>query len=107
MAENDSRGGPPRDEAIESLALTPAARDAAYELKRQHPEVVFTHGRRDKAAQARAMASNVVKNRKWIVQTYKESEVRAACQKWVDEHPEAATQEQILAGLLRVFNSLS
>jgi len=106
MAENDNRGGPPRDESIESLALMPVARAAAYELKRRHPGVVFTSGRRDKTAQARAMASNVVKNRKWIEQTYKESEVRAACQKWVDEHPEAATQEQIQAGLLSVFNSL-
>ena len=73
--------------AIESLALTPAAKAAAYELKRLHPGVVFTSGRRDKAAQAHAMASNVIRNRKWIVQTYKESEVQAACQKWVDEHP--------------------
>ena len=107
MAESDDCEGPPRDEAIESLALMPAARAAAYELKRLHPGVVFTSGRRDKAAQARAMASNVVRNRKWIVQTYKESVVRAACQKWVDEHPEAATQEQIQAGLLSVFNSLA
>ena len=106
MAEKDDPGGPPRDEAIESLALMPVARAAAYELKRLHPGVVFTSGRRDKVAQARAMASNVVRNRKWIVQTYKESEVCAACQKWVDEHPEAATQEQIQAGLLSVFNSL-
>ena len=106
MAENNDPGGPPRDEVIESLVLMPVARAAAYELKRRHPGVVFTSGRRDKVAQARAMASNVVRNRKWIVQTYKESEVQAACQKWVDEHPEAATQEQIQAGLLSVFNSL-
>jgi hypothetical protein len=30
---------------------------------------MFTSGRRDKDDQARAMASNVVKNRKWIGET--------------------------------------
>src|SRR4030095_7614018 len=103
MAENDGRGDPPRDEAIESLALTPAARAAAYELKRLHPGVVFTSGRRDTAAQAKAMASNVVRNRKWIVQTYKESEVRTACQKWVDEHLAAAPRDKMQARLISVF----
>jgi hypothetical protein len=53
------------------------------------------------------MASNVVSNRKWIVQTYKDSEARAACQKWVDEHPAATTQAQIQEGLLSVFNGLT
>jgi hypothetical protein len=97
----------PIDDAIEALDLAPVAKAAAYELKRLHPGVVFTSGRRDKAGQARAMASNVVKNRRWIVQTYKVSEASAACQKWVDDHPEATAQAQIQAGLLSVFNSLT
>src|SRR5215510_9057199 len=103
MAEKDDPGGPPRDEAIESLALMPVARAAAYELKRLHPSVVFTSGRRDKIAQARAMASNVVLNRTWIVETYAVSEASTACQRWVNEHPEAVTQSQIQEGLLSVF----
>lgn len=106
MADTRTRAGQPLDPAIEALDLQPVARAAAYELKRRHPGVIFTSGRRDKVAQARAMASNVVKNRQWIVQTYKESETRAACQKWVDEHL-AATQDQIQDGLLHVFNSLA
>ena len=53
------------------------------------------------------MASNVVKNRKWIAQTYKESDARAACQKWVDDHPAATTQAEIQAGLLSVFDRLT
>ena len=53
------------------------------------------------------MASNVVKNREWITQTYKESDARAACQKWVDDHPAATTQTEIQAGLLSVFAGLT
>ena len=107
MAETGHRAGRPLDSAIERLDLEPVARAAAYELKRLHPGVVFTSGRRDKAGQARAMASNVVKNRKWIVQTYKESDARAACQKWVDDHSAATTQAEIQAGLLSVFDGLT
>jgi hypothetical protein len=95
------------DAEIEALDLAPVAKAAAYALKRLHPAVVFTSGRRDKAGQARAMASNVVRNRQWIVQTYLASEVCSACQKWVDDHPEATTQMQIQDGLVSVFNSLT
>ena len=42
----------PADAAIEALGLAPVAKAAAYELKRRHPDVVFTSGRRDIAAQA-------------------------------------------------------
>ncbi len=106
MTETGHRADPPIDSEIEKLDLTPVAKAAAYELRRLHPEVVFTSGRRDKAAQARAMASNVAKKRKWIVETYRESAARAACQTWVDDHPAATTEAQIQEGLLSVFNSL-
>jgi hypothetical protein len=95
------------DADIEALDLAPVAKAAAYTLKRLHPAVVFTSGRRDKVGQARAMASNVVRNRQWIVQTYLASEVCSACQKWVDDHPEATSQVQIQDGLVSVFNSLT
>ena len=95
------------DPAIEALELSETARQAAYILKRTHPSVVFTSGRRDKAAQASAMASNVVFNRQWIRQTYLPSEVSAACQRWVDLHPEAGTKEAIALGLKSVFDSMS
>ena len=97
---------PPIDPDIERLDLAPVAKAAAYALKRRHPAVVFTSGRRDTVAQARAMASNVMKRRRWIVETYRDSPARAACQKWVDEHPAATTQAQIQEGLLTVFASL-
>ena len=91
------------DPAIEALDLAPAAKAAAYALKALHPEVVFTSGRRDKVAQARAMAQNVVRSRQWIARTYLRNDVSVACQKWVDEHPEATTPTQIQKGLEGVF----
>jgi hypothetical protein len=107
MAEAQGNTGQAVDPAIAELDLAPVAEAAAYELKRQHPSVVFTSGRRDKVDQARAMASNVVHNRQWVIQTYKPSEVRAACQAWVDAHPEATTKEEIQDGLESVFDSLT
>ena len=92
------------DPAIEALNLRGAARAAAYALKKAHPAVKFTSGRRNKADQARAMASNVIHNRNWIEDTYAASTVSRACQKWVDGHPDAKTQEEIAAGLLSVLD---
>jgi hypothetical protein len=98
-------GGGATDPMIEKLVLRPIARAAAYELKRLHPQVVFTSGRRDKAAQARAMSQNVVLQRDWIRMTYAVNKVSTACQAWVDAHPEATSASAIEAGLMSVFNS--
>ena len=95
------------DPAIESLNLAEPARSAAYTIKRKHPWVVFTSGRRDVARQASAMAGNIVRNRRWIAQTYASNPVSAAAQAWVDAHPEARTQEAIADGLLSVFRTFS
>jgi hypothetical protein len=97
MSENDPE--------IEALQLAPTARAAAYALKKAHPSIKFTSGRRDKEDQARAMASNVVNNRKWIEQTYLNSPLRNKCQDWVDNHPAKRTQAEIQQGLLSVFNT--
>ena len=93
------------DAAIEALDLGPVAKAAAYALKRAHPSVRFTSGRRGKADQARAMASNVVKNRRWIEQTYADSPLRSTCQRWVDAHPQKTTQAEVAAGLLAIFDA--
>lgn len=98
---------PALDPAIEMLQLRGAARKGAYALKRAHPSVKFTSGRRNKDDQARAMASNVVSNRKWIGQTYRAGVVSSGCQKWVDDNPAATTKEAIAAGLLTVMNAAS
>ena len=92
------------DPAIEALDLRGAAKKGAYALKKAHPAVTFTSGRRDRAEQASAMASNVVKNRKWIEETYYPTKVSKACQKWVDDNEESTTQDEIAAGLLSVLN---
>lgn len=93
------------DPVIEALNLRGAARTAAYTLKKAHPAVKFTSGRRDKADQARAMASNVVRNRKWIAETYRVTPISQACQKWVDDNPGKTSQADIAAGLVSVMNA--
>lgn len=98
---------PDLDPAIEALNLVGSARSGAYALKRAHPGVVYTSGRRDKGEQARAMASNVVIKRKWIEQTYRDSPLRRRCQDWVDNHPEATTKDELAAGLLAIFDAAS
>jgi hypothetical protein len=98
---------PTLDTEIEALDLAATARTAAYALKKAHPTVSFTSGRRGKADQARAMAGNVVKNRKWIEETYAKSDLRKQCQDWVDANPDKKTQAEIAEGLLSVFNSAS
>src|SRR5258708_6001953 len=98
---------PEIDPAIEVLNLQETARKAAYLLKKAHPSVIFTSGRRDKAAQARAMASNVVIRRDWIACTYVPSEARDQCQNWVDNHAHAKTLTDLEAGLTGVLDSLT
>jgi len=95
------------DPLIEALNLAATARTAAYLLKKTHPSIRFTSGRRSKEDQARAMAGNVVKNRKWIEETYRKTDISAKCQKWVDDNPDKATRAEIQEGLLSVFNSVT
>lgn len=91
---------------IASLKLSGTAKKAAEELLKAHPEVTFTSGRRDMKEQADAMASNVIKNRVWIKQTYAASKASKECQKWVDDNPDAKTRAEIAAGLLKTLNGL-
>lgn len=102
-----ARETPVSDPDIEALQLAPFARAAAYALKRLHPSVTFTSGRRSKQDQARAMASNVAQNRRWIVQTYLASPLCSKCQDWVDAHPERTSRQEIQAGLLSVLDRAS
>jgi hypothetical protein len=95
------------DPDIEALDLRGDAKAGAYTLKKAHPSVKFTSGRRDKADQARAMASNVIHNRKWIAETYASTKASKACQKWVDDNEKITTQDEIAKGLLGVLNGFS
>jgi hypothetical protein len=98
---------PKTDPDIEALKLSATAKAAAYALKKAHPSVVFTSGFRTKEDQARAMAGNVVSNRNWIKETYIQSTARDKCQKWVDEHKDKKTKDEIAAGLESVMDDLA
>jgi hypothetical protein len=91
---------------IDALNLSPKAKKGAELLLKEYPDIVFTSGRRDLPGQARAMAGNVVKKRDWIEKTYKSNDASKACQKWVDDHPDAKTQKEIAAGLLETLKAL-
>lgn len=92
--------------SVDDLDLAASAKAGAQNLQEQFPnDVKFTSGRRSIERQASAMAPNVVKNRKWIEQTYKASPQRAALQKWVDDNPASTTVAAIAAGLQSVMNS--
>lgn len=92
--------------SIDDLDLAASAKAAAQILLEQFPnDVKFTSGRRNIERQASAMAPNIVKNRKWIEQTYTASRQADALQKWVDANPAAKTADQIAAGFLGVMKS--
>lgn len=88
---------------IDALDLAPVADRAARELLAKCPDVRFTSGRRGVEDQARAMAGNVVSNRRWIEQTYTASPEAVTLQTWVTNHPEAKTREAIAAGLTAIM----
>lgn len=91
---------------IDRLNLSPDVAEKALELRRQAPGVRFTSGRRDIARQARAMAGNVVRNRRWIEQTYRSTTAIRALQQWVNSHPSADTVDEIALGLANLMNAM-
>jgi len=91
--------------SIDDLGLVDYAADAARALLAQHPEVAFTSGRRNAKEQADAMAGNVVKNRRWIEQTYLQSAERDSLQTWVNTHPQVTTSASISSGLFAIINA--
>lgn len=95
------------DPRIEKLKLIDPARAAAASLLDRFQFIEFTSGRRTRSEQAHAMASNTLRNRNWIRETYKSSLVSRACQSWIDRHPSIATLEGITAGLTTVLNGYS
>jgi len=92
---------------IEALELRATAKAAAYDLKAAHPDTVFTSGRRTPQDQARAMSQNVVINRQWIAQTYRNGVAIRALQFWIDTHPQARTALELEAGLYEVMMQLT
>lgn len=96
----------PIDPSIEALNLTDVAKAAAYQLKQEHPDIVFTSGRRTVAEQAHAMASNIVSsgNRQWIAKTYASA---GKLQQWVDDHPDATIVDDIAVGLQAAMDAMT
>lgn len=102
----------PSDPAVDVLGLAESAKKGALELKRKHPNIVFTSGRRTVEDQARAMAQNVVGigGRDWIEKVYKATTAGSAyrvlvtrLQDWVTDHPEATTVGAVAAGLRAIL----
>lgn len=91
---------------ISSLGLSSTAKKAADALLKKYPDVEFTSGLRDLGEQATAMAGNVVLNRNWTKETYAKSDASTACQKWVDDNPDAKSKADIGRGLLKTLEGL-
>jgi hypothetical protein len=91
---------------IDALDLSPTAKAAAQELRKKHPGVVFTSGRRNVHDQAHAMASNIVSSndRKWIGKTYAAAK---KLQDWVDANPDKKTVDELTTGLEATLTGMS
>jgi hypothetical protein len=91
---------------IEALDFGPVAKAAALELRKLHPSVKFTSGRRTRHEQAHAMASNIVSsgNRKWIAKVYISA---VKLQKWVDDNPDATSVNDLTKGLEETLDNLT
>lgn len=69
------------------MHLSPNAQDAARIVLAQHPDVVFTSGRRDARDQARAMAENTIRyGTDWLGQTYKNQQMVSSLVRWAHTH---------------------
>ena len=86
-----------------------------YDLAKMPPTSMNTQPTRyvfitSAAAKERLLAcmnpGNVDKTRDYIKNTYASSDASKACQKWVDDNPDATTQKDIAAGLLETLKGL-
>jgi hypothetical protein len=87
--------------------LRGAAFDACKKFLQQFPNADITSTKRNLEDQCRAMAGNVIYNRKWIMQTYAPSAARDACQAWVDANPNSRVPTLISGGLFGVLQPMS
>jgi hypothetical protein len=86
------------------LKLAPIMEDAARLFAVDFPHVQWLSGRRDRMAQARAMAPKLVTDRKWIAKTYLHA---ASLQSLVDYHPEVTTVDGLAALLYEHMAGMS
>ena len=90
---------------IDALDLQPKAKKVATALKTKYSQITFNSGKRDAAAQASAMAANVVQDRTGYLGTYKATDLAKQLQDWVDKNPKATDQASIAAGLKSVMDT--
>jgi hypothetical protein len=90
---------------IDELQLAPHVRVNAEALYTEFGDVIqWTSGYRDLLSQARAMASNVIKRRTWIKETYTRTGrpsfgVALRLQAWVDQNPHFTSLTTLASGL--------
>jgi hypothetical protein len=89
---------------IEAMHLAAPMADAARALHAACPSVIYLSGRRDLAAQAHAMACQVVTDRRWIAKTYLHA---ALLQTAVEYHPECVTVAQLQQLLSQTLQGMS
>lgn len=82
------------------LGLIGPAKSGALALEALFPGIEFTSGRRGVEDQARAMAQNLVLNRKWIAETYRSTAESRALQAAVDKAAGIRTAAQLQALLV-------
>lgn len=88
---------------VDQLSLAPAAYKGAKLLAAMFPEIVFTSGRRSIEKQARVMAVNSMKNRRFIEQTYLDGD---SLQQVVNKLPIDCSQATMEANLYNALLSL-
>ena len=91
---------------ISSLNLMADVALKAQQLFNLNNNTVFTSGRRDKKQQAHAMATNIVENSQYIVETYASSPASTELQQWVDNNP-SSDVETIANGLYSVMATMT
>lgn len=91
---------------VDISTLNPVAYAAAERAEKGG--LTITSAKRNPEDQARAMASDVVLNHQYIVETYVESPIRDALQAWVDQNRLLASdQSSCEQGLLGVLNTFA
>lgn len=82
---------------IQEMRLSPMAAEAARIILAQHPDAVFTSGKRDLMDQARAMANNAVLfGASWLNDTYKNKRIVSHLMTYMEENPEHCRDAQLL-----------
>jgi hypothetical protein len=83
---------------VDEMHLSPNARRAAELVLAEHPDVIFTSGRRDAMGQARAMAVNTIRyGVDWLGQTYRNQEMVQQLKIWMARNPERTSSEKLMA----------